>query len=567
MRSWRSLVPLLLISVVGCSSDSSPTAPAGPVSFSHTGVPDISGSVFLGARQRSICSTLPASSPLVVRALGTDGSFFDPAFLNCPANDFSLPTPAGSYLLRVTLPSDPALGQLPARWLEPGVVSVDATDVLKNVHVQNGSPLGGGATLDGVPIAGVGLTVVYNSLPFAGAAFGASGSTGRWEEDFGRQLILQNDVEYVFSGCPGLPVPGIKSFSGFPTEPVLFPSGGNRVDCDFTTGDALRYTHRANRLKLTSFPGDIGGMSDPIIFPDLGYGYSAQFPLPAGDPPRAGPDFVNRQLFRGGLVLAVAPDIALGGTELQGYVFCSVAPCRALGLDGQAAVTELAGERKDITWTYTDAGSQRPKGLHVVQRSFEGQAGADYVLYAFRITNQGPSQITFTPGLFLDFDVSPDLASNIGYTELDGQLMITTSTDDLGRHLGSVIVNSPPGGRNYFFLPALSESDVVAAMRGAISNPTIDATDVSTLHAGITVTLKRRRTADFWAAVVAGDDRTETIANARAAIADARARQLSGDPFAATTTASVKLKTGGTGGRAAATGRGWRICKRNCGPD
>jgi hypothetical protein len=188
----------------------------------------------------------------------------------------------------------------------------------------------------------------------------------------------------------------------------VFPTEFDRVDCEYFSGDGLRYTHRATRLKLTSYPGDIGGLSDPVIFPDLGYGYSAQFPLPARQSPRAGPDLLNRQLFTGGLVLGVGADVALAGAELQGYIACSVSPCRAFGFDGQASVTELAGGRRDIAWSYTDAGSQRPMGLEVSEHSFDGQNGADYVLYAFRTTNRGSSTLTITPGVFLDFDVSPN---------------------------------------------------------------------------------------------------------------------------------------------------------------
>jgi hypothetical protein len=409
----------------------------------------------------------------------------------------------------------------------------------------------------------VSLTAFYANLPGFAGNFGASGPDGTWDDGLGRSaMILQNDLEYTFSGCDALPVPGIRSITGFPGGPVRFPSGLNRVDCEFTSGEALQYTHQRTRLKLSSFPGDIGGLSVPLLFPDIGFGYSAQFPLSVGQPPLAGPNPMNRQLFRGGLVLAVAPDVALAGTELEGYFFCSVSPCRAFGFDGQSSVTQRNDGGKDITWTYTDAASQRPQGLHIVQRSFEGTQGGDYVLYAFRISNQGKSDLTFTPGLFLDFDVSPDFSTNNGYTELGGQLMVTTAGNE-ARHLGSVIINNPSGGRNYFFQPAISEGEAVAGLNGGLRNSAIEFSDVSTLHGGRTVTLKRKRSTDFWVAIVAGESRAQIIANARAAIADATARQRSGNAFAANG-ALTKLKTGGAVERSA---KPQPLCKTGCQQD
>jgi hypothetical protein len=569
MRSWRSMASLMVASILGCNSGAEPNASPGKIAFSDTDTPAINGSVFLGTGQRSICSAFPAGSPFEARAIGADGNFFDPPEVTfCPENQFSIAVSPGSYLLRVALPID-LEGLLPARWLEPGPVTVDQTDVIKDLHVRNGSPLRGGATLDGAPLSGIDLFVMYASAPAFGAAFGASGSTGEWGESFGRSpMILQNNLDYILSGCFG-PFPGTRPVEGFPTEPIHFPGGTNRADCRLLTGDALRFTHRASRLKLTSYPGDIGGLSEPSVFPRLGYGYSAQFPLAPGAVPQAGPGLLNRQLFRGGLVLAVAPDVALSGTELGGYVFCSVSPCRALGLDGRATVTRLAGARREITWDYTDAGSERPRGLQVRQKSFDGQNDADYVLYVFRVTNRGTTAITFTPGLFIDFDV-PELFDNIGYTELGGRLMITTGAGDAGNHLGTVIVRSPAVGRNYFFRPGIAEADVVAALRGVIRRATSpEPSDLSTLHGGSTVTLGRGRSTDVWAAIVAGDNRTQTISHARAAINDARARQASGDPFGSLQGDSERsgwetVQSLGAGARAATSRLSGPSCKAGC---
>lgn len=567
MRSCWSLVPILLGAVIGCSPDSNLTTADDPA-LSHTGIPDITGRIFLRNGERSLCSLFAEGTPLGVRAITTEGGISAAAAV-CPANDFAIPVEAGSYMVRVNLPLDQPRGDLPQRWLEPGPVTVDGADVVKDIHVGKGSSLAGRVTLDGsTPVSGLSMSVSYSDFGNFVSGFGVTSPTGTWQDGFfpSSPLILQRGIRYSFFGCQVQPVAGIREVRVSPEGPFLFPDESSRVDCDYRTGGALPYTHQATRLKLTSYPGDIGGLSDPILYPDLGYGYSAQFPLPAGEAPRAGPEVLNRQLFRGGLVLAVAPDVALGGTELEGYVFCSVSPCRTFGFDGRASVTQ-AGSRKDITWTYSDAGSQRPRGLQISQRSFDGRNGADYVLYLFRITNQGTETVTFTPGLFLDFDVSPDFATNIGYTELGGRLMITTSADDIGRHLGSVIVQSPAGGRNYFFSPAIPESEMVAAIRGDLSSPTWGPNDVSTLHGGTTVSLKKRRSTDFWAAIVAGDDPAQIIANAEAAIADATARQRAGTQFAATTSGQSMGALAGSSMRTAATLRGGRICKSGCSPE
>ena len=562
MRSWRSLAPLVLASALGCNSGTEPTH-LRP-SFSHEGVPDITGNIFLGSDDRSICSVFSPDSPFLVRAFSTDLMLSGSALATCPANDYVMSVEPGEYLVRLTLPPDQPLGLLPRRWLDPVPVLVQAENVVRDIHVQTGTPLGGRATVDGIPAEGVSLTASYANLEGFAGNFGASGPDGTWDDGLGRSaFILQNDLEYIFSGCDAAPIPGIKSITGLPTGPVLFPST-SRVDCDFTSGDALRYTHKATRLKLTSFPGDIGGGSVPFLFPELGYGYSAQFPLAAGESPHAGPAPINRQLYRGGLVLGIGADMLLSGTELEGYAMCSVSPCRAFGFDGKARVVERGGKR-EITWTYSDAGSQRPQGLRVVQRSIDGGNSHDYVLYGFQITNGGAAPVTFTPGLFLDFDVSPDFFSNITYTELNGRLAATTNPEE-SLHFGSLIVGGSSAPATYFFNSDLlvPESDLVAALRGEISSPEQPfPSDMRQIQGGTSVTLKRGRSAEFWVAIVAGESRAEIITNAEAALADGNARLGSKDSFAAAGAADlVQVQVSDQRGSA-----GKKLCKRGCLPD
>jgi hypothetical protein len=528
-------------------------------------MPSIYGSIFLGSGSESICSTFPADATFLVRAFSTDLVSIGSAVTTCPENNFSISVDPGSYLVRLSLPPDQPLGLLPRRWLEPQPVLAEQEDVLKDIHVENGLRLAGRATVDGVAAEGVSLTAFYADLPGFAGNFGASGPDGTWDDGLGRSaMILQSDLHYTFSGCDAPPTPGIKSVSGFPAGPVLFPSETDRVDCEFTTGNALRFTHQGTRLKLSSFPGDIGGMSVPLLFPEVGYGYSAQFPLPAGSAPKAGPAPINRQLFRGGLILGLAPDVALSGVELEGYVMCSVSPCRALGLDGEAKVKDRGRGNKEITWTYSDAGSQRPVGLRVVQRSFDGQNGRDYVIYGFRITNEGAASVTFTPGTFLDFDVSPEFFSNIAYTELNGRLAVTTNPDDEGLHFGSIIIGGPATPATYFFSSDLliPESEVVAALRGEIGSPEMPfPTDLRQLQGGTTVTLRRNKSTDFWVAIVAGSSRAEIITNAQAALADGNARRALKDSFTPAGSGTVLSPSSVMSHR---DGAAKKLCKRDC---
>jgi hypothetical protein len=566
MRSWRSLAPLLLASMLACHTDMETTSP----SFSHTGLPDIKGSVFLASGE-NICTRFPSGAALLVRALSVNGTFFADDFPTCPSSSFSLAVEPDSYLVRVSLPTDQPLGQLPERWLQPAAVGVEADDVMRNLRVRSGAPLKGRATLDGAPIPGLGLTALYGHLPFlAGAATSiTSDASGAWKNFGGEPVHLQRGLPYIFSGCVVLPSAGIRDARIRPEGPVLFPAEGDEVNCEYTKGSALRFTHRVNRLKLSSFPGDIGGMSTPMLFPNVGFGYSAQFPLAPKALPKAGPQLENRQIFNGGLVLAIAPDVALSGVELGAYISCSVSPCQALGFDGRASITPLPDGRREITWAYTDAGSLRPMGLRVQQKSFDARNLADYVLYVFRITNGSTAPITFTPGLFLDFDLL-EVVDNTGYTALDGRLMVTTGPGGAGNHLGSVILRTPTGGSNYFFslfTGRIPEADVVAALRGKIRNPvSADPSDISLLHGGTTVTLRPGRSTDFWAAIVAGDNRTQAVAHARAAITDAQARRAAGDPFAMPATASgwETFQSAGPSQIRAASSASKTLCKVGC---
>src|SRR2546426_12651213 len=130
------------------------------------------------------------------------------------------------------LPSDPAIGTLPVRDVEP--VTMDGGDVVHDIVVHNGTALGGRATLDGAPLADVSLTFVYDAAPGFGAAFGGSGPDGAWTEFFRSPFILQNDVRYR-TGCAAL---GVKLIEGPPSGGFLFPSLRSAINWTMVTDPA-----------------------------------------------------------------------------------------------------------------------------------------------------------------------------------------------------------------------------------------------------------------------------------------------------------------------------------------
>ena len=101
-------------------------------------------------------------------------------------------------------------------------------------------------------------------------------------EIFRSPFILQNDVEYVVVGeCDFALGTRIVETSFF--QPFIFPSQRRRVDCELETGPARRLTHTRNRIAVTAFPGDIGGLTGGVRDFDIGTGYRGAVPDRPGD--------------------------------------------------------------------------------------------------------------------------------------------------------------------------------------------------------------------------------------------------------------------------------------------
>src|SRR6266508_4616142 len=357
---------------------------AVPPSFTLGVDPVVSG-VVLGPDGSNVCNTLDVllgpGAPVVVRPIDlAAGAFAGFQVLGCPSNAFSFDLFPGNYLLRAQLPADPAIGSLP--WRNAERLSIGDDGAVHDIRIAEGTALGGMATFDGSPLAGVDLNFVYDSAPAFGAAITTSGPDGRWTEFFGRTPpILQNGVRLLAAGgCGGLGV--------------------------------------------TPMPGDIGGQSVELA-DRFGIGWGVQFPVEPGQTPLHVPVSATH-LFGGGLMIGIVPDRILSGISLAGQLQCG-AECRDLGLDGTVAFTPETPLGKQVTWRYSDATSPEGSGLRVVQRSFDGQPPNDYVLFRFSIQNGGAFPVTFYAGVFMDWDVGEDATDDFGFTDLGGRLMAVTS--------------------------------------------------------------------------------------------------------------------------------------------
>jgi hypothetical protein len=522
-QSLRLAAPLLLAAAwLGCTKDE-PTAP-GPTSQSLATLRNITGRL-LGPDGRSICRTVPEDTMLVA-LLNPDFDGSNDAFLGlqgvaCPDNSFALGLEAATAHLRVELPLSQDINRLPWRSLDE--FPVPPGGVNHPVHIVEGTALSGRATLDGQPLEGVPMTLLYDFNPGFGVTFTNSGPDGRWVEFFGRTPPrLDDGNRYLAVGCFIL---GTTLVKGFPTSGFLFPSSRQAVNCRFETAPATQFSHTSTRLAVTPMPGDIGGSFSGELFDQFGVGWGVQFPIPPGSSPLHADPIVS-QIFNGGLIIGVPaqgghPARVLLGADGAGEFECGTT-CRDLGLDGVVTFspTGARGERRQVTWRYSDAGSSDAVGLEVIQHSIDGIRPHDYVLFRFRIRNISPSALRFYAGYFGDMDVEFDNADDLGATALEGRLMYQVSAAESGIHVGTLLLGQAPVTGNYFFGPEqdpVSVHDQIRALRGDIRRRTAGPTDLRYIHGVGPITLDRHEAQDVWLAVVAGESRKELLDNAAAA--------------------------------------------------
>lgn len=530
-RSLCAVAACGLAFLLACTSDDRPAAPTGP-RFKLEQAGSVSGNL-LGASGTSICRSLPEGATPVVRIFTTPPAapgFIASQSVACPESTFSIALDPGTYFLRVTmLPLDPGIGNLPLRTLVTNPIAVSSEDVRQDIYIVPGSSLGGGATFDGVPLAGIGLSVQYDLTPGFEAAFGVSGADGGWVDDLGREpMLLQSEVRYrvsaaevAYSPCEAL---GASILQQPPTSVFLFPDELNAVSCGFTTAPAVKFSHNRTRLVVTPLPGDVGGLS-PELSDQFGIGWGVQFPVAAGQGAIHG-SRSQSQLYLGGLMVGIRPNRVLSGINVSSLEDCG-STCRDFGFGAKMSFVASPRFGKKVTWRYSDATSPEGVGLKVLQKSYDGVPPNDYVLFHFTFTNAGASAVTFYAGMYADWDIDGDGGDDIGATEMNGHLMYITNATPGGVYAGTLLLGPAPVSGNMFQTgaPELGAADVVAALAGDVRAPTAsDPGDQNYLHALGPITLKRGKSTDIWVAIVAGESHHQLRANAAAAAADVARR-------------------------------------------
>jgi len=555
-RGSPSARALALIVVLAACAEDRQALPVGPPAFAVTASAfTLTGSV-LGP-SGNVCNSLPAGTLLLVRPIDlATQAFAGAAFLLCPTNSYSFSLAPDTYLVRLTLPADPfVLGPLPWRSVTTPLVDMTRGDVVRDLPVPNGTPLGGSATFDGQPFEGVPLTFVYEQAQGFAVAQGSSGPDGAWTEFFGRSpFLLQAGVRVLASGCESL----LGSIGGqTPQGPFLFPDEASSVTCARTTARSVAFSHQRTRVVVTPMPGDIGGLSSELG-DQFGTGWGVQFPVHSGERPSHGP-IAASQLFRGGLIVGIRPDRVLSGVSIDGFAQCAPM-CRDFGLDGRMSFTSAPPVGTKVTWHYSDAPSVEGVGLKVVQKSYDGVPPADYVLFRFTFTNSRATTATFFAGMFADWDIDDDAFDDVGATDLGGRLMYMSNAGG-GTAAGSLILSTAPvSGTTFFTDFGQSMATFVAALAGDFSVPFVGTPgDHRALHAVGPITLRRDKSAEVWIAIVAGEDPSQLLANAAAATADvARRRGTDDGPNGVSLQGGIWNGGKGTGRATLPT------CKRGC---
>jgi hypothetical protein len=542
---WRMPLSALAILAVACGTqDRLPTESSLSNTLANTQLSEITGRV-LGPDGRNICRTVTGQS-LVVLAIpqSFELDFPEEVILTCPENRFAFQVEPGEYRLRAEFFTYENLGNLPVSWILPPVTA-GGGQLTRNIRFEEGTPLGGRATIDGEPFDGLPIFPIHEFV-FGFAPGGLSDRNGRWDDAFPVPIpeitrspfILQNGIEYFVVGpCDFTLGTRIVETSFF--QPFIFPSQRRRVDCELSSDVPRRLTHTRNRIGVTAFAGDIGGLS-AFSFRDLdlGTGFGVQFPITPGRPPRHSIDPTISQLFMGGLIIGTGPETVLTGFD-GAYYDCRVDlenGCRDLGVDGRVEVSRLQNGGRVVTWRYSDAPSGEGVGLRVIQRSFDAPSGEDYVLFRFTIRNGSNGRRNINPGIFTDFDIDDVFTDDVGRTQRGGRLLSVTSTENAsGIRAGTLVIGESDPTPGFFFYgdevpPTIPQQ--IAILRGNRSAPGTRAGDVRYFQSVRAIGLSPGAETDLWVAVIAaqGDAAFADAADAAARdIRERRQRLLAGE--------------------------------------
>lgn len=405
MRKLTLFFPLLALVALLTSCADEESVLVEPQTFSliaSTG--SIAGDV-LGPGGSSICGSIPAGSTVRVDVIDpVNATPEDPRaghqWLTCPAYSFSIGVPSGTYVLRVQLPRDPAIGALPWRYLEPGDVVVNGTAEVKDIQVLEGADLGGVATRDGFQLMGVWLTLQYDFASEAAfsAAHGASGPDGAWDdrETWRSPLSVQGGLTYR-TNCPppwpselGPDDVGYSLTAGPQDVPFLFPDDvGGAIDCAYESiSDVPGLGVDANAYQLVLRPN-----SYP---PQLGTGFFADGVA------------ADAVLYGGGV--AYTTDAAHTfilydprGTSEGNMLGTGVPPMEVLEPGDVAEHQTLTVLRE---WPEESYWNATALDLLVVRETYAWR-GEDYIILKYTVFNPGAEPVEgITAGLVLDQDLT-----------------------------------------------------------------------------------------------------------------------------------------------------------------
>ncbi len=539
-QGWQSPLSALAVFTVACGTqDRLPLEPSARSTLANVQQSEIHGAV-LGPDGRNICQTA-TNQEILVDAIpqSFDVPFPETVFLACPENRFAFQVEPGEYRLRAEfLDKYVNLGKLPVAWILPPL-TVAGADVSRNIRFNEGTPLNGRATLNGEPYRGLTILPVheFNFGFFFGG--GLSDRNGHWDdafpvipsptpEVFRSPFILQNDVDYFIVGdCDfqlGTRIVETSYFQFF-----TFPSQRRRVDCELETGPARRFTHTRNRVAVTAFPGDIGGLTGGGRHFELGTGFGVQLSRPGRLPPHG--DRIISQLFMGGLMIGVGSETVLTGID-GGYIECRYDlenRCPDLGLDASAEVNRLPNGGRVVTWRYSDAPSSEGVGLRITQRSFDAPQGEDYVLFRFTIRNGSGGRLNINPGILTDFDVDSLFFDDVGRAQRAGRLLsVSSAQDPHSTRAGTLMIGDTDPTPGFFFRgdqPGPSIADQIAILRGNRSASGAEPTDQRYIQSVRSIGLPPGAETDLWVAVIAADDDAAFADAADAAAGDIKNRR------------------------------------------
>ena len=152
---WRTPLSALAVFTVACGTqDRLPLEPSSRSTLANVQQSELHGAV-LGPDGRNICRTVTGQT-MVVDAIpqSFDLPFPQGVILTCPENKFAFQVEPGEYRLRAEFFEYTNLGNLPVSWILPPV-TVGGGQLTRNIRFDEGTPLGGRATLNGEPYRGL----------------------------------------------------------------------------------------------------------------------------------------------------------------------------------------------------------------------------------------------------------------------------------------------------------------------------------------------------------------------------------------------------------------------------